>query len=213
MIIVVAGLKSKSFTQPETIINSNIRMILIWLTCTLCSVISQDMGVPRQLTERQMKFAELLIYNEGRMSPAECALEAGYKTRPRQAASELRNPKISPLVVQYIGELRSEVQEKHGITFDRHLGELAKLRDEATAKGAWSAAINAEVARGKAGGLYIDQKMIMTGNLDNMSIDDLKDRMKKIVDDHTILINDKSETITVEDSEVLEKLETSGKSN
>jgi len=46
-----------------------------------------------------------------------------------------------------------------------------------------------------------------------MSIDDLKDRMKKIVDDHTILINDKSETITVEDSEVLEKLETSGKSN
>ena len=34
-----------------------------------------------------MKFAELLIYNEGRMSPAECALQAGYKTRPRQAAS------------------------------------------------------------------------------------------------------------------------------
>ena len=171
------------------------------------------MGVPRKLSERQMKFAELLVYNEGRMSPAECAKEAGYETRPRQAASELRSPKISPLVVRYIGELRSEVQEKHGITFDRHLGELAKLRDEATAKGAWSAAINAEVARGKAGGLYIDQKMIMTGNLDNMSIDDLKDRMKKIVDDHTILINDKSETITVEDSEVLEKLETSGKSN
>ena len=142
-----------------------------------------------------------------------CISKLVIKARPRQAASELRNPKISPLVVQYIGELRSEVQEKHGITFDRHLGELAKLRDEATAKGAWSAAINAEVARGKAGGLYIDQKMIMTGNLDNMSIDDLKDRMKKIVDDHTILINDKSETITVEDSEVLEKLETSGKSN
>ena len=89
-------------------------MILIWLTCTVCYVISQVMGVPRQLTERQMKFAELLIYNEGRMSPAECALQAGYKTRPRQAASELRNPKISPLVVQYIGELRAEVQENHG---------------------------------------------------------------------------------------------------
>ena len=57
------------------------------MTCTLCSFISQVMGVPRQLTERQMKFAELLIYNEGRMSPAECALQAGYKTRPRQAAS------------------------------------------------------------------------------------------------------------------------------
>ena len=70
------------------------------------------MGLPRQLTEKQMKFAELLVYNEGRKSASECAYEAGYKTRPRQAASELRNPKISPLVVRYIGELRQEIQEK-----------------------------------------------------------------------------------------------------
>ena len=53
----------------------------------------------------------------------------------------------------------------------------------------------------------------MTGNLDNLSIDDLKDRMKKIVDDHNILINDKSKTITIEHSESLEKLKPSGKSN
>ena len=50
------------------------------------------MGLPRQLTEKQMKFAELLVYNEGRKSASECAYEAGYKTRPRQAASDLRNP-------------------------------------------------------------------------------------------------------------------------
>ncbi len=164
------------------------------------------MGVPRKLSERQMKFAELLIYNEGRLSPAECALQAGYKTRPRQAASELRNPKISPLVVQYIGELRAEVQEKHGITFERHLGELAKLRDEATAKGAWSAAINAEVARGKAGGLYVDQKLVMTGNLDNMSEDELQDKMKRILDDHKILLNAEAEIVEEEPSELLENL-------
>ena len=39
------------------------------------------MGLPKQLSERQMKFAELLVYNEGRKSPAECAFEAGYTTR------------------------------------------------------------------------------------------------------------------------------------
>ena len=147
------------------------------------------MGVPKQLTERQMKFAELLIYNEGRKSPAECALEAGYKTRPRQAASELRNPRISPLVVKYIGELRAEVQEKYGITFERHLSELAKLRDSSAKKGAWSAAINAEVARGKAGGLYVDQKLVMTGNLDQLSEDELQAKMRQILDDHKNLIN------------------------
>ena len=147
------------------------------------------MGLPKQLTERQIKFAELLVYNEGRKSAAEAAYEAGYKTRPRQAASELRNPRVSPLVVQYIGELRAEVQEKFGIDLSRHLGELAKLRDDAMKKGAWSAAINAEVARGKAGGLYVDQKLILSGNLDNMSEKELEAKMAKILDDHKTLID------------------------
>jgi len=146
------------------------------------------MGVPAKLTEKQIKFAELLVYNEGRMSPAECAKEAGYTSRPRQAASELRNPKYSPLVVRYIGELRSEMQEKYGISIERHLTELAKLRDDAQKKGAWSAAINAEVARGKAGGLYIDQKLIMTGNIDNLSEQELEQRMKEILSDHKDII-------------------------
>ena len=149
---------------------------------------SQLMGVPAKLTEKQIKFAELLVYNEGRMSPAECAKEAGYTSRPRQAASELRNPKYSPLVVRYIGELRSEMQEKYGISIERHLTELAKLRDDAQKKGAWSAAINAEVARGKAGGLYIDQKLIMTGNIDNLSEQELEQRMKEILSDHKDII-------------------------
>ena len=147
------------------------------------------MGLPKNLTERQQKFAELLVYNEGRKSPSECAYEAGYKTRPRQAASELRNPKLSPLVVKYIGELRAEIQEKYGITFEKHIGELAKLREGARAKGAWSAAINAEIARGKAGGLYVDQKLVLSGNLDNMSEKELEAKMKQILDDHKTLIN------------------------
>ena len=147
------------------------------------------MGLPKKLTERQIKFAELLVYNEGRKSPSECAYEAGYKTRPRQAASELRNPKIAPLVVKYIGELRAEIQEKYGINFEKHISELAKLRDDAQAKGAWSAAINAEIARGKAGGLYVDQKLVLSGNLDNMSEKELESKMKQILDDHKTLIN------------------------
>ena len=160
----------------------------------------QPMGVPRKLSERQMKFAELLVYNEGRMSPAECAKKAGYETRPRQAASELRNPKISPLVVRYIGELRSEVQEKYAVSLERHLTELAKLREDARSKGAWSAAINAEVARGKVGGLYIDQKVIMTGNLDNMSESELELKLKQILDDHKNIINITEEETTSSES-------------
>jgi hypothetical protein len=160
---------------------------------------SSIMGLPAKLSERQMKFAELLVYNEGRKSAGECAYEAGYTTRPRQAASELRNIKYSPLVVKYIGELRAEIQEKYGIDFARHLGELAKLRDSARDKGAWAAAINAEVARGKAGGLYIDQKLVLTGNLDQMSEEELQEKMKQILEDHKNIINVTAEENTSED--------------
>ena len=45
------------------------------------------------------------------------------------------------------------------MTFERHISELGKpLRDNATKRGAHSAAINAEVARGKAAGLYRTKK-------------------------------------------------------
>ena len=92
--------------------------------------IKKTKGPAPELTERQIKFAELLIYEAGRKSPAECAFEAGYKTRPRQSASELRNPKIYPLVAAHIKELREEVQEKYGINYQGHLQELSRLRDE-----------------------------------------------------------------------------------
>merc|ERR1712091_323594 len=118
------------------------------------------MTQPKRLTEQQRKFAELLVYNEGKMSPAEAAYEAGYKTRARKAAAEMRNPKYFPLVVSYIGELRAEVREKYGITFEKHVTELAQIRNKALENKAWSAAVNAEVARGKAGGLYVDQKLV-----------------------------------------------------
>jgi phage terminase small subunit len=143
----------------------------------------------KTLTEKQQKFAELLVYNEGKLSPAEAALQAGYTTRARQVSSEMRNPKYFPLVVKYIGELRAEVQEKYGVTLQKHITELAKLRDDAQKKGAWSAAINAEVARGKVGGLYIDQKMILTGSLDNMNEKELEDKMKQILNDYKDIIN------------------------
>jgi predicted TIM-barrel enzyme len=119
----------------------------------------------------------------------------------------MRNPKYFPLVVKYIGELRAEVREKYGITFEKHIAELAKIRNESLKNKAWSAAVNAEVARGKAGGLYVDQKLVMTGNVDNMSSDEIKDRLRKILDDNKEIIN-----ITPDDIE-LDSIELSKESN
>ena len=96
------------------------------------------MGLPKKLTEQQIKFANILIAEEGRKTATQCAIEAGYaKDSARQAASKLQNPKLYPLVVQYIGELRAEWQKKYDVTFGSHITELAKLRDEAREKKAW----------------------------------------------------------------------------
>ena len=147
------------------------------------------MGLPKKLTEMQMKFAQELVTNEGRKTATQCAIDAGYsKEAARQQASVLQNPKLYPLVVKYIGELREEYQKKYDVTFGSHISELAKLRDEAREKKAWSAAVNAEVARGKAAGLYIEQKIIRTGKLEDLSTEELESRMKQIIDDYSPIL-------------------------
>ena len=141
----------------------------------------------------QMKFAHLLVTNEGRMNGYECAKEAGYsEDRARVTASELQSPKKYPLVVKYIVEIREEYQKKYAVTFERHITELGKIRSEALKKGAWSAAVNAEVARGKAAGLYIEQKIIRTGKLDDLSEDELEKRMTEIMNDYSPILEVKS---------------------
>ena len=150
------------------------------------------MGVPKRLTDQQRRFSELYVYNEGRMTPYECAKEAGYaEESARVRASELRNPKRYPLVVKFIGELREEVQNKYEVTFEKHIKELARLREEALKKGSFSSAVNAEVSRGKAAGLYIEQKIIKTGKLEDMTEQELETRMKEIVDQYSQILDAK----------------------
>ena len=150
------------------------------------------MGVPKRLTEMQKRFAEYIVFNEGKTTGMEAAIAAGYsKDRARVEASELQNPRHSPLVVKYIGELREENQKKYEITFERHIAELAKLRELAIKRGSFSSAVNAEVSRGKAAGLYIEQKIIKTGKLEDLTELELESRMKQIINDYAPILDAK----------------------
>ena len=169
------------------------------------------MGVPKRLTEMQQKFAHELVSNEGRKYAYQCAIDAGYsKDRARQTAWELQHPKHHPLVVKYIGEIRQEYQKKYAVTFERHISELGKIRIDALKKGAWSAAVNAEVARGKAAGLYIEQKIIRTGKLDDLSEEELEKRMKEIIDQYAPILEGKVDVADVKKKQ--KQLRLNGKS-
>jgi len=150
------------------------------------------MGLPKRLTEMQKRFAEYIVFNEGRTTGADAAIAAGYsEKRARVEASELQNPRLSPLVVQYIGALREEKLKKFEVTYDKHVAELGKIREEALKKGAFSAATNAEKNRGMAAGLYIDRKIIKTGKLEDLSEEELELKMKKMLDDYAPILNAK----------------------
>jgi len=161
------------------------------------------MGVPKRLTEMQMKFAECYVFGDenGPMTKTEAAIKAGYSPkRARQEGSELTNPKLSPLVVKYMGELREERLRKHEVTYEGHIAELARLREAALKKGSFSSAVNAEANRGKAAGLYIDRKIIKTGKLEDLTEQELEAKMKQILDDYGQLINVTPTSTTSESS-------------
>jgi phage terminase small subunit len=150
------------------------------------------MGLPKRLTEMQMRFAEFLVFGDetGPLTQSEAAVKAGYSPkRARQEGSELCNPRLSPLVVKYIGELREERVRKHEVTYEGHVAELARLRESALKKGSFSSAVNAETNRGKAAGLYIDRKIIKTGKLEDMSEQELEAKMKQLLTDYGKIID------------------------
>ena len=150
------------------------------------------MGVPKRLTEMQKRFSEFVVFGgvDGPMTQGEAAIAAGYSTkRARSEGSELLNPRLSPLVVQYVGKLKEERLEKFKVTYDGHLAELARIKDAALKKGSFSSAVNAETNRGKAAGLYIERKIIKHGKLEDMSEQELEHKMKQILDDYAPILN------------------------
>ena len=153
------------------------------------------MGVPKRLTEMQKRFAELLVFGgpDGPLSKSEAAEMAGYSPkRSRVEGSELTNPRHAPLVVPYVGKLHEARLQKHEVTYTKHIAELDRIKDKALKKGSFSSAVNAEISRGKAAGLYIDRKIIKTGKLEEMSEEELRMKRAKILEDYSALLNMKT---------------------
>jgi len=78
---------------------------------------------------------------------------AGYKANRCNAARLKTNENILTRVAELVGEVARQCE----LTLATHLEKLADIRDAAMAAGQYSAAVSAEVSRGKAVGLYIER--------------------------------------------------------
>ena len=164
------------------------------------------MGRPKRLTEMQKRFCQYLVFGgpDGPVNKMEAAELAGYSPkRCRQEGSELTNPRQNPLAVKYRDELEQEKNLKFGVTYEGHVAELARIKNLALKKNSFSAAVNAETNRGKAGGLYIDRKIIKHGKLEDMTEEQLEMKMAQIEEDYASLLNDDVVDVTPEEPKVL----------
>jgi len=133
------------------------------------------------LTEKQRVFVEIYTENEGRMTPTACARQAGYKAeRANVTSSELLNVKKFPRVTAAVMKRREEIADTHRVQMNKHVQELARLRERALGEKSYSAAVNAERLRGQAAGLYIERKEIRTGSIDDMSREDVLKQLREL---------------------------------
>ena len=164
------------------------------------------------LTSKQKLFVDIFTKNEGRLTPTECARQAGYKTdRANVTSSELMNVKKYPRVSLAINKRRQELEKTHQVNLNKHVQELARIRDAAYTNESYSAAVNAEKMRGQAAGLYVERKEIRHGSIDDMSREEVLSKLKELGLDgkfkkegnQTILsVEEKSDSEGIKDIEV-----------
>lgn len=138
------------------------------------------------LTDRQKKFVDQFVDNDGTITKRQAAINAGYSEKSAHAkAYELTNPNICPHVVAEIRKRKGELDEKFGITFARHVRDLQKIRDAAMEAGAWSAAVQAEYRRGQAqGNIYVNKSEIRHGSIDSMSREEVEKALQELKDSY-----------------------------
>jgi hypothetical protein len=115
------------------------------------------------LTPKREKFAQAMASGKNPGEAYRLAFDAG-NMKPetiRKRASELA---ANGDVKGRVGALRAPAVEAVGITLESHLRDLLSLRNLAAKEKQLSAAITAEVARGKAAGVVIDKATLeLTG--------------------------------------------------
>ena len=131
------------------------------------------------ISPKQERFAQ--IYCSEEITQTEAAIKAGYpKQSAHVLASQLLNGRRYPRVLDRIREIKQELSRKYEVTFESHVKQLSRLRDLAVDNDNYSAAISAEKYRGQAAGLYIDRKEILHGKIDQMSKEEVMEKIKQL---------------------------------
>ena len=110
-----------------------------------------------ELSQQREAFAQAVASGLNQSDAYRAAYRVKGTTKPEtvnQAASRLM---ADSKVAARVAELRAPVAKAAQMTLESHLQRLRELSEKAEESGQMSAAITAEVARGKASGLYVER--------------------------------------------------------
>ena len=149
----------------------------------------RDKGLKR-LTQRQQDFLDNFVHKD--MTQTASARQAGYSNPSVDAVRLLRNE----VVQERLQEMYDENRSRFGVTLDKSLLDLLKIRNEALERERYSEAIRAEELRLKASGLLVNKAHVLHEKVDSMTKEDIlaeqenlqrkaQDRMKKATGTHT----------------------------
>jgi len=153
----------------------------------------------KKLTKKQETFVDLMVYQDYKQT--KCAHLAGYEN-PGVAATRLLSDQQYAHVQEKIMELKAVQRAKNEITFEGIATKLGEIRDVALADGSYGPAVTAEIARAKLAGLMVDRKELKIHKIDNMSRDQLENRLKELVLENQIILGT-SETVE-DDKDLIE---------
>ena len=95
---------------------------------------------------------------------------------------------------KYIGELKEDFRIKNNIDPDKHMARLNYLGQVAEDNKMVGVALRAEELRGKVAGYYIDKQIIKSvDSIDNLSTEELQQKMKQILEDNRHFIEGKKD--------------------
>ena len=137
----------------------------------------------KAITKRQRAFINLYLYED--KTQTQCAHEAGFK-HPGVYATRLLHGEEFVHVQEEIQKKQAKQQEKYEIRFEKTAKKLAQIRDAALAEGSFNAALGAEVARAKLGGLMVDRKEVKYGRVDQMDRTEVERRLKQLLSENQL---------------------------
>ena len=108
------------------------------------------------LTPKQEKFAQEVASGKSQAQAYRVAYDAD-NMKDESIWSKASELMAIGKVSSRVEEIRKPIVESAQLTLEQHLSDLLRLREEAVKDSKWSAAITAEMGRGKAAGLYVNK--------------------------------------------------------